>query len=376
MKGNRMKDKVYMWYSGATDKTGKALVDALKISGGTEKPTGMEVIIGWGTKTSKDVAPLTGTKVILNHPNQVRRNRNKYSALMAMSAAKIAVADFVSAGGVLDALNNKDGKIKLPLVGRSSFHQGGQDFWLCLTKNHVAMAIQNGADYFQNFIDIKDEYRLHIMDGQLIYAQKKTIRDNMAEAFIEQTIDNVKNAAERKGTKLDDATLKLAAEQLSKKQQGHADMIIRSNTRGYRFVSVKEGSVNKDLLIEAKGALNALELQFGAVDCCIDTEGKAWVIEVNTGPGLDGASFDVYKAKFAELLDKALNPPKKVIVKTGVKQPVQPLDKITLAKGPTQGKKEALIAKAKIMQDMASVASDEEMDVIENVFAKMFGGGK
>jgi glutathione synthase/RimK-type ligase-like ATP-grasp enzyme len=305
--------------------------------------------------------------VVFNHPDKIKQNRNKLTALEVMKKAGVAVADFEIAEKAVDDLGKENG-LKLPLVGRKKYHQGGADFWTCLTKHQIERAIQQGAQYFQNYIDIADEYRLHIVGGELVHAQKKTERDNMAEAFIEQTIANVKNAAERKGEVLDEDTLKKTAEQLAKKQQGHADLIVRSNTRGYKFSNVKLENVKDALLEEAKKALVALDLQFGAVDCCLDTDGKAWVIEVNTGPGLEGTSFDRYKDALVKLIDGVLNPKK-----APAKEKKAPAKVAADAPLKTGSKKDKLAQKAALMQEMIAAADENEAEVLDGLFGKMFG---
>jgi len=88
-------DKVYIWYSGATDLTGKNLMDALDVEGGTNKPSGRKVVIGWGTKIKKDIGSLGKDVKVLNHPDQIRANRNKFQALALMRyTGNTPVADF------------------------------------------------------------------------------------------------------------------------------------------------------------------------------------------------------------------------------------------------------------------------------------------
>lgn len=373
MSTKRSESNTCIWFSGATDKTGKRLAEDLKISGNTKKPSGVDVVIGWGTKTKKDVSFPSNVHVF-NHPDNIKANRNKFTALglMAEAEQRVAVKPFVAAKSVMAALDTTTSDISLPLIGRRNYHQGGAGFWLCLTKSMVNRAIEQGCQYFQNFIDIEHEFRLHIVNGKLIYAQKKVERDNMEEAFIAQTTDNVKNAAERNGTQIDESTLELAAKQMAKKQSGHADLVVRSNTRGYRFSNVKLSSVNKNLMAEALKALEALKLQFGAVDCCIDTDGSCWIIEVNTGPGLEGTSLKRYIDALGEMIDKALNPPKPKKA-TKPKTTKKKTAKTTETNNNESNSKSKLEAKIALMQEMAGVADDEEAETLRKVFAKMFG---
>ena len=278
----------------------------LGIDGGTSKPKGKKIVVGWGTKTKEDITFPTGTKV-LNHPNSIRRNRNKFGTLEALKNAGVAVAPFVLANGVLTALDNGNSAISLPLVGRTKYHQGGKGFWMCLTKTHVRDAIDEGAQYFQNYVDIADEFRLHIFKEKLLYAQKKVKRDNMEEAFVAQHREKIENFANKAETKLDKKTLDYALGRIAKEHK-HADMIVRSNHRGWRFAVIKK--VNDALLETAKTALAAAGLNFGAVDCCLDAEGRPWVIEINSGPGLDGSTLKTYVETLGDALKEIMSPPK------------------------------------------------------------------
>ena len=88
-----MPKDVYIYYSGATDKTGAALAEALEVASGRVKPkTTQKIVIGWGAKTDKAVN--LGNATVINHPNAIRVNRNKFQALQLMQKAKVNVAPF------------------------------------------------------------------------------------------------------------------------------------------------------------------------------------------------------------------------------------------------------------------------------------------
>lgn len=371
-----MPNKIYIYYSGATDKTGSALVEAMKLSGGTTKPKGaQDIVMGWGAKTKEDVK-LSATHV-LNHPNDIRTNRNKFRALEMMQAAAVNVAPFADSGSVIKALDDNKNQLALPLVGRTKFHQGGANFITCLTRTHVNNAIDTftnrigKSSYFQNYIDIVDEYRLHVVNGKLIYAQKKVPRDNMVEAHVEQQSDKIKRMAEKNGKKIDEDTLKYALEYQGKKIAG-PDNIIKSNTRGYKFSSIKLENVKKDLLDQSVAALKALKLQFGAVDCCVDADGKAWIIEVNTGPGLEGSSFEAYVHAFSEWFDQLLKP-------APAKKETAAAKPAATAKAAVKSVKESVKDRVdpnrlRMLADMLESCKDEkEADAVNAVAKRMFG---
>jgi glutathione synthase/RimK-type ligase-like ATP-grasp enzyme len=373
-----MRNNVYINYSGATDKTGGLLAEALDIQGGV-KSAGKtkDIVIGWGAKT-KDKIDLGKAKV-LNHPDRIRVNRNKLTAMELMLAAKVNIAPFATAETVISALGDKKNPMVLPVIGRTNYHQGGANFFTCLTKTHVSDVINvlntklNKRGYFQNYIDVAEEYRLHIVLDELIYAVKKKRRSNLTEAYVEQQSDKIKRMAEKKGVELNEDTIKFALEYQGKKIAG-SDNIVRSNTRGWKFSSIKLENVPHDLIVESIKSLKALDLEFGAVDCVIDTDGKTWIIEVNTGPGLEGTSFKKYVETFTKVINNILNPPKKTSEK------VMSKIKGVLSKKPEKGSKKPEKGgkidseKLRMLADMLDNCDDNsEKDAVNKVAQRMFG---
>jgi glutathione synthase/RimK-type ligase-like ATP-grasp enzyme len=365
---------VYIYYSGATDKTGQALAEALEIEGGRNKPkTAQSIVIGWGAKT-KDKVNLGKAKVI-NHPDAIKVNRNKLTALQLMEKAKVNVAPFAPAENAIAELGKKGSTLGLPLIGRTNYHQGGANFFTCLTQTHVKETINllnkklGKKGYFQNYIDVDSEFRLHVVNGEVIYAQRKVARDNLKEAHVNDQLDKIKRMAEKKGKKVDEETLKFAMEYQGGKIAG-PDLVIKSNTRGYKFSNVKLENVNKGLAGEAIKAVAALGLDFGAVDCVLDTDGKAWIIEVNTGPGLEGTAFKNYVGAFSKMINDILAPPKKEAPKTSTA-------KKTTAKAPAVAPKPSKVdpEKLRMLADMLENASEEERDAVASVASRMFGNG-
>jgi len=296
------KEDVYLYFSPATDTTGRKLADTLGISqtdsgkkGTTSPPKKAKMIIGWGPKTVENVSFPKGT-VVLNHPNSVRGNRNKLLALEAMKAAGVNVADFQA--------TDKNFELTLPVIGRTKYHQGGKGFWDCPTKTHVNDAIGAGAQYLQELIEIKDEFRLHVFGDEVLYGVKKVKRSNeeFEKAFIEDEFARQKKLWEKnnKGEFNEEQAMEILRRQAKNAAQGGPNMMIRSNKMGWKFSRITK--YDENLVKEAVKALKALGLDFGAVDCCIDPTGKAFIIEVNTGPGLEGTPFEKYIETFTKII--------------------------------------------------------------------------
>ena len=82
------------------------------------------------------------------------------------------------------------------------------------------------------------------------------------------------------------------------------DMIIKSNTRGWKFSRVALNRAPANLRQTAINAINALGLNFGAVDMAIDTDDNTFVIEVNTAPGLERTTLDTWVTAFQTKLQE------------------------------------------------------------------------
>lgn len=342
-----------IWYSPATDITGKLLQEALGLTGGTKKPTSVKTVLCWGTKVKEDITFPAGVKVF-NHPNKIRNNRNKLTALKTMGDTGCAVADFSD-----DFSKAGNGKLAFPLIARTKYHQGGAGFWLCLNTSQLKQAQTEGAQYIQAFLDINKEYRLHVVNGEVIYAVRKVARDqkDLDGAFQEQWADHIKNFAGKKGEALDDKTLKIALGRMSRKMATGVDMVTRSNTRGWKFSRVTLDKVPQDLANEAIKSVKSLGLDFGAVDCCVDVNKKSWIIECNTGPGLEGSSFEAYVPALKNLLEGKSTKAKAV--------------KEVAAKAEEGGLRQKLKGQAEFMSSMVDNASEDELETLGKLWNKM-----
>ncbi len=354
----------YIWYSKATDITGQKLQEALGIDGGSEKPENEKVVIGWGAKTKKDVVFNEDVRV-LNHPDQIRLNRNKLeSSLRIMEELKDGDQDFVPrivvADNILEAIN--EGVISYPMVGRTKYHQGGKGFWLCPTEAQVIAAVSSGAQYFQEMIPVKTEYRLHVFGDKVIHAVKKKQRTDkeFEEAFIEDELARQESLALKNGDDFDkEMVKKVITRQAKNATKGGPNQILKSNRLGWKFSIVK--SYDSEMADIAIKAVKALGLDFGAVDCCLDINDKPWVFEINTGPGLEKTSFDKYVEAFKNALEKK---PEKIKVSEPKKS----------AKSVLSGRRKLLSEQLVRLTKMVEEANDDEMELVQKMGAKLIFG--
>lgn len=84
------------------------------------------------------------------------------------------------------------------------------------------------------------------------------------------------------------------------------NFMIRNHKNGFIFQRYNI-SVPQDVKVQAIKALVASGLDFGAVDIVWnESEGKAYVLEVNSAPGLEGTTLDNYVSTFKEILSKPI----------------------------------------------------------------------
>lgn len=360
-------ENAYIWYSGATNVTGEKLAAALGCGHGRKKPVMKDhcMVIGWGAKTKEPVS--LGKLPTMNHPDMIRINRNKLESLKLMESKGVNIAPFSDNIGTIG-----NGPVVLPVIGRTKYHQGGKGFWACPTMTHANAAAQEGAQYFQNLIEITEEFRLHTFNDKVIYAVKKVKRtvEEIEAAYVRHELERQKNISEHQNESFDEAAvIPFLKRQAKKFAQDGANMLIRSNRLGWKFVRVKKPDV--PMCKEAVKALKAIGLTFGAVDACIDVTGKPYVIEVNTGPGLEETPFDVWVETFKEEMATILTPKStisKIVEKVSGKKAVIVPTAVAAASKPNS----SLVSKLELMREMAEKADAEEAAVLDKVFAKMF----
>lgn len=301
--------KIYIWYSGATDVTGKNLVEKLteklnsdmfEISGGILMPENADIVICYGTKTREDTVFDSNVKV-LNHPNTIRINRNKLAALDKMLYGEVNVPYFTELPEGID-----DSEIIYPVIVRTKYHQGGRGLAMCTSPEQVSDLITNydnvGFGYIQELIPFKQEYRIHVFNGKIIRAAIKNVQTNPIDSWKAIYKEKAEIAAERNGVELNIDTVNILLKSIVK-DLTFPNLLVKSNKNGWRFSRIAVGDVNTDIIAIAKKAVVAIGLDFGAVDCAIDYDERAWVIEVNTGPGLQGGTLTSYVETLEEYID-------------------------------------------------------------------------
>jgi glutathione synthase/RimK-type ligase-like ATP-grasp enzyme len=144
------------------------------------------------------------------------------------------------------------------IVGRPDRHTHGRGFWKIETEAQLDRALRGtrtkrAATHFMEYIDAVHELRVHVFQG-------KSIR--MSEKHIEGAVGNWKQYTTIKPT-IDKPTRRKARK-------------------------------------AAKQAVEALGLDFGAVDILVDEHNNVYVLEVNSAPGIGGTLPALYAKTFIE----------------------------------------------------------------------------
>ena len=242
-----MSVKIFGYKPGSN--SAKALADGLgarvlKHEGSRYRYKDGDTIVNWGS-TNQDNPLLVNA---LNKPVVVQRASNKLTALQTLREFGVRVPDFwTRTEDIPDEA--------FPIVCRTvlSGHSG------------VGIVISNSrrelvaAPLYTRYVKKQDEYRIHVC----------RTRDG------EQSIISVQRKALR---------------------EGHPDPNFRVRNLANGFIYVRENvHPPVDVTNQAQAALLALDLDFGAVDVIWNARaGAAYVLEVNTAPGLEGATVEHY----------------------------------------------------------------------------------
>ncbi len=290
---------IRIWYSGATDVTGKALAEALAgkridtSHGPAFQSSKPDLLVCYGCKHGDGWNPsrISGWNV-LNDPTNIRRNANKFLSLIAMKDADIAVALPIVETSAIDSKLGA-GEIAFPIVGRTKFHQGGKGFWLCLQKADVVSAVSEGAHYFQPYIPKSEEYRIHVFGGEHLFTAKKVRRPDPYDDWRKDRKDAIIEKARERRIDIDTATIDLTLEYAPKRIK-LPDTAIRSVHRGWVFKDVPRPKAS--LIDLARKTARTMGLDFAAVDIMVGDDRVDYVLEANTGPGLRGQNIGKYVA--------------------------------------------------------------------------------
>lgn len=251
---------------GAKDLAQALGIKQIKLEGSKFRGSKDKLVINWGSSTMSDEAMKCE---VLNKPEAVAVASNKLSFFKKIQEhnSLVAAANKVSIPKVIYDLRNAREHFYAgyTLVCRTILNgHSGAGIVLCDPKEHTIDQIPD-CQLYVVYMPKKSEYRVHVLNGEVVDIQKKVRRA--------ETPDDQVNWK------------------------------IRNHDNGFNYArdEVAE-NVPKHVLDNSVKAVTACGLDFGAVDV-IYNEGKkaAYVLEINTAPGLTGATLEGYRKRFEEI---------------------------------------------------------------------------
>lgn len=207
-----------------------------------------DVAVGWGLRKSQ-IFDIAHFKHILNKPKQITRIGSKIDALRKMKDQGVPVPEFSEYRSDLD----------YPMLGRNFNHTQGQDIEYLENEEDECE-----SDYYVQFIPVKKERRYHVFKNKVI-----------------------------------SATYKFGGEREGK------GAFCRNYHTGWKFSTYTPEENLSEIAIKA---VQALSLDFGAVDIIIGRDNKPYVLEVNTAPGLIPMRAEEYANAIKEWAGKQTTP--------------------------------------------------------------------
>ena len=234
----------------------KLLADALgikRISHRNSKFKGSQdkVVINWGaSELPEEVAKCN----VLNKPEAVAIATDKLKFFIHMEDSVVSIPEFTTDRHLAQIWYDQE----IDVVCRTILNgYGGKGIVLADSKQGIV-----DAPLYTKYIPKKSEYRVHVFDGNVIAVQRKARRRDVPDDQINWKIRNMEGG------------------------------FIFARNEGL-------GEVPNDVKFQALSCVLSCGLTFGAVDVIYNEKhDRAYVLEVNTAPGLAGETLNDYVKEF------------------------------------------------------------------------------
>lgn len=213
------------------------------------KPEQHHMLINWGNSNLVRVNwNIHRAGHVLNKPQAVSKASNKLSTLQSLQGAGVGIPPWCTGGMVADIL-------RFPIYCRTTLTGKGGDG--IIVANEESELVY--APLYTQGVRVAREFRVHVFNDNIIDFTEKKKRRGVEH---NEQIRNFKNG----------------------------------------WVFCRQGIVLPDIVEEhAIRAIQALDLDFGAVDICITADNEPIVFEVNTAPGVEGSTLQAYTQAIKEL---------------------------------------------------------------------------
>lgn len=215
------------------------------------RPKTNHLIINWGS-TGRPAWQIT-SPLLINHPINVGNAANKLTAFQIFLRVGIPHPEWSDCKDWAASTIEEGHKV---FCRTSLTSHSGNGIIIAKTTDQLV-----DAPLYVKAIKKDKEYRVHVFQDQIIDFQQKKKKHNF-----EGGISGIRN-----------------------------------HTNGWVYarsdVELPEAIANESIK-----AIQALGLDFGAVDVCTDRESNVFIFEVNTAPGLHGTTLQKYTEAFRSLL--------------------------------------------------------------------------
>ncbi len=217
-------------------------------------PNRNHIVICWGI--GRDLYP----SQVLNPPEKTRLVTNKIRFFDRVNG-KVRIPQYTTDPASAYEMLRRGVNLVVRADPSSSGGRGTSILKAPVASNLGPYAEFPRAPLYTQLIEDTKEFRVHIVDGKIIHKQQKLRKDGVDKS-----------------------------------------QLIRSHGNGFTFTSnLREW--HDDIGVQALAAVRCVGLDFGAVDVLWSrTDSKAYVLEVNSAPGIEGASLEAYVKAFKEYL--------------------------------------------------------------------------
>lgn len=250
---------VAVLYHAATRTTGPRLADYLGVDGyeNASNLSDHDSIIRWGSRES--ITNRLYFDQTIQSREAIRNASQKYDALQTFQEHNIPAPDTVRSRNNVGRVDDDSTDLSYPVLARDDSHSQGTDIELILQGRDAYLI--SDADHYVDYIPVDLEYRMHVVDGEVIKVHEKRLRHE------------------------------------AEMSPPH----IRNSGNGWVFLDPRDPEPAHDIAIDA---VESLGLDYGAVDVIREEwTSDEYVLEVNSAPTLDEANLERYGDAFADMLD-------------------------------------------------------------------------
>jgi glutathione synthase/RimK-type ligase-like ATP-grasp enzyme len=234
------------------------------------RPRENHLIVNWGSGRTPGWLTNPYLRHVLNLPHHVEVAGNKLLAFRKMQEAGVSIPEFTTDHNVANdwgctffGRKKLRGHSGVGIIVFDPEYPHGEGGMYPAPANDNPHTNDNCPLYVK-YIKKAAEYRVHVFNGEVIDIQQKRKR---------RDLDNE-----------------------------HVNYQVRSHSNGWVFCRDNIDIPNPAVGRESIAAMAALGLDFGAVDVIWNSHYKAaYVLEVNTAPGLEGETINKYANKIREL---------------------------------------------------------------------------